>query len=254
MAVQNSIAKRPGAMPDKSVEYSVNGSTVRLSPSIVRNYLTNGNGNVTDQEVAMFINLCKYQGLNPLIKDAYLIKYGNQAATIVTSKDAIMKRAMRNPNYAGHQAGVIVRREDGKLDYRAGAFTMQGEELVGGWAKTYVKGYDVPIEMAVSFEEYVGRKSDGTINSMWKTKPGMMIRKVALAASLREAFPEDLQGMYASEEMNADVDDTMGMPVELPEQPVQMPEPEIEEAPWEPPEEAEPEAEQATMDDVEGMF
>lgn len=254
MAVQNSIAKRQGGMPDKQVEYTVNGSTVRLSPSIVRNYLTNGNGNVTDQEVAMFINLCKYQGLNPLIKDAYLIKYGNQAATIVTSKDAIMKRAMRNPNYAGHQAGVIVRKEDGTLDYRPGAFTLQGEELVGGWAKTYVKGYQVPIEMAVSFDEYVGRKGDGTINSMWQTKPGVMIRKVALAASLREAFPEDLQGMYASEEMNAEVDDTMGMPVELPEQPVQMPEPEIEEAPWEPPEEAEPEAEQATMDDVEGMF
>lgn len=254
MSVQNSIAKRPGAMPDKSVEFSVNGATVRLTPTMVKNFLTNGDGRVTDQEVAMFINLCKYQKLNPLIKDAYLIKYGNQPATIVTSKDAIMKRAMRNPNYGGHQAGVIVQKEDGTLDYRAGAFTLQGEQLVGGWAKTYVKGYQVPIETAVSFQEYAGRKRDGSLNSMWASKPGVMIRKVALVASMREAFPEDLQGMYASEEMGADVDDTMGLPVELPEQPVQMPEPEIEEAPWEPPEEAEPEAEQATMDDVEGMF
>ena len=56
---------------------------------------------------------------------------------------------------------------------------------------------------------------------MWAGKPGVMIRKVALVASLREAFPEDLQGMYASEEMNTDIDDTMAAtpPVELSEQP-----------------------------------
>ena len=216
MAVQNNLVRQQ--MPDKAVSYEVNGATVRLSPSIVRNYLTNGDGRVTDQEVAMFINLCRYQGLNPLIKDAYLIKYGNQAATIVTSKDAIMKRAMRNEKYAGHQAGVIVQTQSGTLDYRTGAFTLPGEVLVGGWARTYVKGFDVPIEVAVSFEEYAGRKKDGSLNSMWASKPGVMIRKVALTASLREAFPEQLQGMYASEEFG-EVDDTT--PVEIPDQPRQ---------------------------------
>lgn len=200
MAVTNSIAARK-PMADKAIEYQVNGANVRLSPGIVRNYLTNGDGNVSDQEVAMFINLCKYQGLNPLIKDAYLIKYGNQPATIVTSKDAIMKRAMRNPKYAGHQAGVIVLKEDGSLDYRTGAFTLPNEKLIGGWARTYITGYSVPIETAVSFEEYAGRKRDGSLNTMWASKPGVMIRKVALVASLREAFPDELQGMYASEEV-----------------------------------------------------
>ena len=29
-----------------------------------------------------------------------------------------------------------------------------------------------------------------------------MIRKVALVQALREAFPEDFQGMYSAEEMN----------------------------------------------------
>lgn len=254
MAVTNSIAARTQQMPDKAVEFQVNGANVRLSPSIVRNYLTNGDGRVTDQEVAMFINLCKYQGLNPLIKDAYLIKYGSQAATIVTSKDAIMKRAMRNPNYGGHQAGVItMNMNTGEIDYRTGAFTLPGEQLIGGWAKTYVKGYDVPIETAVSFDEYAGRKKDGSLNSMWAGKPGVMIRKVALVASLREAFPEDLQGMYASEEMNAGYDDTMVAPVELPqERPAQAPElPPQEPAPA--PEEPE-EPQQAVNDDLNGIF
>lgn len=255
MAVNNSLAtRRP--MADKAVEYQVNGATVRLSPSIVRNYLTNGDGRVSDQEVAMFINLCRYQGLNPLIKDAYLIKYGNQAATIVTSKDAISKRAMRNPNYAGHQAGVIVMdQKTGELDYRTGAFTLPNETLIGGWAKTYVKGYEVPIEVAVSFNEYAGRKKDGSLNSMWASKPGVMIRKVALVASLREAFPEELQGMYASEEVNTDIDDTMVAPVEIPDQQEQAPQiaPEPEREPG-PIRIDTPEAAQAVMDDLKGVF
>lgn len=209
MNPNNSLVENNKPLRNKAIEFQVNGANVSLSPSIVRNYLTNGDGNVSDQEVAMFINLCKYQKLNPFIKDAYLIKYGNQAATIVTSKDAILKRAMRNPMYAGHEAGVIVLNKDGDMDYRTGAVILPGESLVGGWAKTYVKGYTVPIETAVSFDEYAGRKKDGTLNSMWKGKPGVMIRKVALVSSLREAFPDDLQGMYASEELNTGIDDTM---------------------------------------------
>lgn len=259
MALQNSIANRQ--LPEKKVvEYQVNGANVRLSPNIVRNYLTNGDGDVTDQEVAMFINLCKYQGLNPLIKDAYLIKYGNQAATIVTSKDAIMKRAMRNEKYAGHQAGVIVLNKDtGEMEYRTGAFTLPGEHLIGGWARTYVKGYDVPIESAVSFDEYAGRKNDGSLNKMWASKPGVMIRKVALVTSLREAFPEQLQGMHASEEFG-EIEDTT--PVEIPAQQVQprQPEPEVVVMQQEPEElpdiepEITPELQQTTMDELEGLF
>ena len=256
MAVQNSIAQRKTQMPDKSVEFQVNGANVRLSPSIVRNYLTNGDGRVTDQEIAMFINLCKFQRLNPLIKDAYLIKYGNQAATIVTSKDAIMKRAMRNPNYGGHQAGIIVlNNETGSVDYRSGSFMLPGEQLIGGWARTYVKGYEVPIEVAVSFDEYAGRKKDGSLNAMWAGKPGVMIRKVALVASLREAFPEDLQGMYASEEMNTNIDDTMVQPVEIPGQPEPDPQPQAQvlEIRYEEPQQAE-EPEPEAEDELEGVF
>lgn len=41
----------------------------------------------------MFINLCKYAGLNPWLKEAYCIKYGNEPATMVVGKEAFMKRA-----------------------------------------------------------------------------------------------------------------------------------------------------------------
>jgi hypothetical protein len=40
--------------------------------------------------------------------------------------------------------------------------------------------------------------------SSWKTMPATMIRKVAIVSALRDAFPEDFQGMYDSAEMKVD--------------------------------------------------
>ena len=107
---------------------------------------------------------------------------------------------MRNPNYEGQQAGVVVLNEDGSLESRVGTIHLENESLVGGWARVYVKGYRHPVEITVQFDEYVQMK-DGKPTSNWKAKPGTMIRKVALTQALREAFPEDLGSMYAPEEM-----------------------------------------------------
>lgn len=223
MAVTNSIAPQKALDPMRAVEYTVAGESVKLSPAIVRNYLTSGNGNITDQEIAYFINMCKYQKLNALTKEVYLVKYGSQPAAIIIGKDALLKRAMRNPQYRGHEAGVIVRsKETRQLEYRVGTIVLPEEELIGGWAKTYVEGYKIPIEATVAFREYAGTKSDGSLNSMWAGKPGTMIRKVALVASLREAFPEDLGGMYAAEEVHTDSQVMVEPPVmDIPPMPAQ---------------------------------
>jgi len=197
--VNNSIAKKTKS--PLSVTYQAGGADVTLSPDLVKKFLVSGDAeNVTAQEVVMFINLCKYQGLNPFIREAYLIKYGSQPATIVTGKAALEKRAMRDARYRGFKAGVAVQKADGTLDYREGCLVLPEEKLVGGWAEVYVDGYETPVKAACSFQEYAGRKKDGTLNSQWKSKPGTMIRKVAKAQALREAFPEELAGLYAAEE------------------------------------------------------
>lgn len=154
------------------------------------------------------LNLISVHGVTDAHREAlhiaarvvYLIKYGSSPATMVVGKDAITKRAMRNPNYEGQQAGVVVLNEDGSLESRVGTIHLENESLVGGWARVYVKGYRHPVEITVQFDEYVQMK-DGKPTSNWKAKPGTMIRKVALTQALREAFPEDLGSMYAPEEM-----------------------------------------------------
>lgn len=195
---QNSLSQKKQS---SVVEYECNGEKVKLSPSIIRNYLVNGNGDVSDQEVVMFLNLCRFQHLNPFLREAYLIKFGSQPATIVTGKEVFTKRARRNKDYKGFEAGIIVSDDNGNIENRTGTFRLPDEHLVGGWAKVYVDGFSSPVESAVSLDEYIGLKKDGEVNGQWQKKPATMIRKVALVQALREAFPEDFQGMYSQEEV-----------------------------------------------------
>ena len=192
--------------PKGLVEYDCYGQHIKLSPQIVRAYLVNGDGRVSDQEVVMFMQLCQFSRLNPFLREAYLIKYGNQPASMVVGKDAFEKRGRRNKTYKGKVGGVCVQKKsDGMLENRVGALVLPDETLVGGWARVYIDGDVVPVEVSVSLDEYIGTKKDGTVNAQWSKKPATMIRKVAIVQALREAFPEDLGGMYSADEMGVDV-------------------------------------------------
>ena len=192
----------------QTLEYTMADGQV-LTADTVRNYLVSGNGNVTDQEIVMFIELCKAQHLNPFIREAYLIKFGNSPANIVVGKDVFVRRAYRNPDYEGMRAGIVVVSKDGDVKEREGSLKAPGETLIGGWCEVYVKNKKHPIKSVVSLEEY--SKSQST----WKSMPMVMIRKVAMVTALREAFPEDLQGMYDASEMQ-------NVPDKLPEKEVKV--------------------------------
>lgn len=217
MAIANSLQKVN--KQEQEIKYDANGETVKLTANLVRNYLVSGSKNdITNEEIMMFISLCKFQHLNPFVRDAYLIKYGSKnPATMVVGKDVLLKRAMRSEKYGGHTAGIIVRTQAGALEEREGTFYLSEEELVGGWARVIIKGYSVPIYASASMREYMGRKSDGTPNGQWSSKPATMIRKVALAQALREAFPEEMSALYDQAEIKEVSDITLdATPVNAP--------------------------------------
>ena len=219
MAINNTLIK---ATPSADVvEYTAGGDTISLSPDTIRRYLVSGGGNISDQEAMMFLQMCRYQKLNPFLREAYLIKYGNNPASMVVGKDTFIKRARHRPEFDGFKAGVVVQTGSGEIIEREGSFRAPGEALLGGWARVYIKGYKTPFYAAVDWNEYVGVK-DGRPNRMWASKPTTMIRKVALSQALREAFPDDMGGLYEPEEIN-----TVNMD-DLPEEPVDMPEKEAE--------------------------
>ena len=179
---------------EQEAVFAVNGEEVKLSPNTVKNYLTRGNGNVSDQEVVMFINLCKYQKLNPFLNEAYLVKFGDKPAQNIVSKEAYMKRAESHPNYAGFEAGIIVERGEELIDLE-GAVKLSKDKLVGGWAKIFRTDREKPISVRISLSEF--NKGQAT----WNQMPLNMIRKSAIVNAQREAFPETLGAMYMEEDI-----------------------------------------------------
>lgn len=179
------------------------GTPPDLTVETIKKYI---NDKASDEEAYVFLQLCKARGLNPFLKEAYLIKYDHvKPATMVVGKDTFMKRAETHPMFSGIQSGIIVGTGDEHciIDEREGAFYLTSElsHIVGGWAKVYRKDRDVPTVSKVAFSEYVGVNSQGQPNRIWGSKPATMIRKVAVVQALREAFPTDLGGWYDQCEM-----------------------------------------------------
>lgn len=193
------------------------GADVELTPAIVRNVLTSGHGeNVTDTEVKLFLELCRGQKLNPFLGEVHLIKYGNSPATMVTGKDTHTKRAYRNPRFAGIEAGIsVINPQTGEYIQRQGSCLHPSEQLWGGWCRVHVSGCEVPFYDEVQFHEYAGRDRNGNLTKIWAEKPCTMIRKVAMVHALREAFPEDLQGLYDAAEMGVEEPDPVPVQAEV---------------------------------------
>jgi phage recombination protein Bet len=186
------------ALQDKGrITYQVAGQDITLSYNIVRNFLTKGNGSVTDQELVQFISICKFNQLNPFLNEAYLVKFSgqNDNAQMIVSKEALMKRAEQSTEYDGFRAGLIIERNNEILDIE-GSFTMPNDKLLGGWAEVHRKDRKFAYVSRVSLAEYDKKQST------WNAKKSTMIRKTAIVQAMREAFPTQLGAMYTAEEQD----------------------------------------------------
>lgn len=187
---------------------SLSGIAVQLDADTVRRTLTRGNGKVSDQEVAMFIRTCQAKKLDPFENgEVYLIKYDDKApANLVVGYFAYIRRADHFPDYRGFKAGITVVRKkpDGDIDViqKEGTciYKALGEELIGGWCRVFRDRGNGVIEenfTEVSLDEYSTGKSN------WNAKPATMIRKVAVSQAFRSAFPNEYEGLYTVDEMEA---------------------------------------------------
>lgn len=201
-ARQQNEAMQPAASSDPVEIEAMDGQRMTVTFDDVRNFICK---EATIAECRIFLETCKQYHLNPFTKEAYLIHYDNKngdtASTIVLGKTCYMKMAEAHPQYDGFEAGVIAFvPEVGELIHREGSIIYKGEELVGGWAKTYRKDRSRPFYEEVNFSEYDTKKS------LWVTKPATMIRKVALVHTLREAFPATFGGLIDESEVPVDAE------------------------------------------------
>ncbi len=197
---------KKGKVVQLATTYEVRGQEISLDLNTIDLYLTRGNQSITKQEALLFMNVCKYNMLNPFLNEAYLIKIDDYPAQIVIGKDAFMKRAESSEDYKGFRAGIILGRKKKGSDEieiveEEGTFYLPGDTLYGGWCEVYRENRPYPIKQKVTLGEY--SKAGGIHKNTWDDKPGTMIRKVAIVQAMREAFPSQLSNLYIEDELPA---------------------------------------------------
>jgi len=181
-------------MKELAVAYSdEKGQEIKLTTDDVIKYISTDES-VTEKEVFTFLNMCKYLKLNPFLKEIYLIKYKDSPATFVISYQTLLKRAEENKNFNGYETEV-----KGEIPNMTARATV------------YRKDRSYPVKITVNYSEAVKTIMDRQTKelrptNMWKNMPEWMLRKVALARALKEAFPSAVGNAEVSEFEAVDID------------------------------------------------
>lgn len=154
---------------------------------------------LTEMEFKALVGIGRATGLNPFRKELWAVKYNaNQPAQIFIGLNGYRIGARRHPDYEYHQVDAVYsedkfERVGGEIVHRAG-FSNRGK-LVGAYCVVKLKSSSKPTYVTVTMDEYNQNQS------LWKTKPETMIKKVAECQGLRQAFPEIFSGTYSDAEM-----------------------------------------------------
>jgi len=165
-----------------------------------------GLANAPKAELAVFLHYAQRTGLDPFARQIYMIERGGRY-TIQASIDGLRIVAQRSGEYAG-QVGPFWCGEDGVWT------DVWLEKTPPLAAKVGVMriGFNEPLWGVAKFDSYNAN------SPIWKKMPDTMIAKCAEALALRKAFPNDLSGIYTSEEMEqAEVTPVKTAVVEIPD-------------------------------------
>lgn len=150
----------------------------------------------TNDELKLFIYQAKRTGLDPLARQIYAIhrksKDGNgnwtERMTIQTSIDGFRVIAERSGDYAGQDEPIFIKEGD--------------EHYCKVTVYRFRNDIRYPAAVGVAYwKEYVQTDREGKPSGLWSKMPHTMLAKVAEALALRKAYPQDLSGLYTSDEM-----------------------------------------------------
>lgn len=188
------MAKNQDEMLMPYIPDGVNPATyVRLVESVMG---VDKNGNLRPAEDMMiFLHVSKKLGLDPMAKQIYPVyrwdsSLGREKMTIQTGIDGFRLIAQRSGQYAGQKETEFETKEGVKFPLLARVTVLKS-----------VNGQIVETTATARWEEYVQISKDGNAMGLWGSKPYTMLEKVAESKALRKAFPSELAGLYATEEM-----------------------------------------------------
>lgn len=155
---------------------------------MIRDTYANG---ASDSEFQVLLEIAKARRLNPLLRQIHFVKRWDgikkrEVWSAQASIDGMRAVAQRTGLYAGQDEPEFEKADDGQLVCKV---------------RVYRKDWPRPAVGVAYWNEYVQRTKEGAPTRFWQNMPRVMLSKCAEAIGLRKAFPEDLSGLYAPEEM-----------------------------------------------------
>jgi phage recombination protein Bet len=138
----------------------------------------------TDAELRLYLEICKSYHVHPLMRRMYAFRDPKGKLVVGVTIDGFLEIAERT--------GELVGFGETKFDY-------QEDQLTRATVYVYRKGWEHPVSVSARYSEYA-RNADKEW-SPWRKMPEVMLEKVALARTLRRAFPATLGGIYTREEL-----------------------------------------------------
>ncbi len=156
-----------------------------------------------DADLAVFFHQCTRTGLDPFARQIYMIERWSKDGpkqTIQTGIDGFRLVARRATDQRRGTLGYEPTLWCGKDGVWTEVWLQNGPPAA---AKVTVIRDGSAFPVVALWTEYVGTTKNGDPTSMWKNKGSLMLAKCAEALALRKAFPQDLSGLYTSDEMDS---------------------------------------------------